>query len=113
MARPVSYTHLNKEMERQSKKIIAILLSMLMVFSVCSPITGGAGLGSTSAKAGACLLYTSTKEQIKNVYENAGLFYQLAGRPLQALEMYEKADSMERMVSILIRLRSTDCLRSN
>ena len=43
-----------------------------------------------------------TKEQIKNVYENAGLFYQLAGRPLQALEMYEKADSMERMVSILI-----------
>lgn len=40
-------------MGRKSKKIIAILLSMLMVFSVCSPITGGAGLGSTSAKAGA------------------------------------------------------------
>ena len=31
-------------MGRKSKKIIAILLSMLMVFSVCSPITGGAGL---------------------------------------------------------------------
>ena len=39
---------------------------------------------------------------VNDVYENAGLFYQLAGRPLQALEMYEKADSMERMVSILI-----------
>lgn len=51
-------TKSNKQMEvkrmgRKSKKIIAILLSMLMVFSVCSPITGGAGLGSTSAKAGA------------------------------------------------------------
>ena len=43
-----------------------------------------------------------TKEQIKSVYENAGLFYQLADKPLRALEMYEKAGSTERMVSILI-----------
>lgn len=43
-----------------------------------------------------------TKEQIKNVYENAGLFYQLAGDPMQALTMYEKAGSTERMLSILI-----------
>lgn len=43
-----------------------------------------------------------SKEQIKGIYENAGLFYQLDGQPLQALEMYEKAGSMERMVSILI-----------
>lgn len=39
-------------MGRKSKKVVALLLALLMVFSVCSPISGGAGLGSTSAKAG-------------------------------------------------------------
>lgn len=39
-------------MGRKSKRIVAILLSLLMVFSVCSPITGGGGLGSSRAKAG-------------------------------------------------------------
>ena len=39
-------------MGRKSKRIVAILLSLLMVFSVCSPITGGGGLGSSKAKAG-------------------------------------------------------------
>ena len=39
-------------MGRKSKKVVALLLALLMVFSVCSPVSGGAGLGSTSAKAG-------------------------------------------------------------
>ena len=39
-------------MGRKSKKVVALLLALLMVFSVCSPVSGGTGLGSTSAKAG-------------------------------------------------------------
>ncbi len=43
-----------------------------------------------------------TKEQIRSLYENAGLFYQLSHQPLRALEMYEKIKDTERIASILI-----------
>ena len=43
-----------------------------------------------------------TKEKIRSLYENAGLFYQLSGQPLQALAMYEKIKDTERIASILI-----------
>ena len=43
-----------------------------------------------------------TKEQIRSLYENAGLFYQLSNQPLQALAMYEKIKDTERIASILI-----------
>lgn len=43
-----------------------------------------------------------TKEQIRSLYENAGLFYQLSHQPLRALELYEKIGDTERIASILI-----------
>lgn len=45
-------TNGGKENGKEKQKVVALLLALLMVFSVCSPISGGAGLGSTSAKAG-------------------------------------------------------------
>ena len=43
-----------------------------------------------------------TKDQIRSLYENAGLFYQLSHQPLRALELYEKIKDTERIASILI-----------
>lgn len=43
-----------------------------------------------------------TKEKIKTLYENAGLYYQLIDEPLKALEMYESVGDTERLVTILI-----------
>ena len=43
-----------------------------------------------------------TKDQIRLLYENAGLFYQLSHQPLRALELYEKIKDTERIASILI-----------
>lgn len=42
------------------------------------------------------------KEQIRSLYENAGLFYRLNGDIKKALEMYESAGVTERIVSILV-----------
>lgn len=42
------------------------------------------------------------KEQIRALYENAGLCYQLNKEPLLALEMYQKAGEKERIASLLI-----------
>lgn len=43
-----------------------------------------------------------TKDKIRSLYENAGLFYQLSHQPLRALELYEKIKDTERIASILI-----------
>ena len=42
------------------------------------------------------------KEQIRALYENAGLYYQLNKEPIRALEMYQKAGEKERIASLLI-----------
>lgn len=42
------------------------------------------------------------KEQIRALYENAGLYYQLNKKPIRALEMYQKAGEKERIASLLI-----------
>lgn len=43
-----------------------------------------------------------SKEKIRTLYENAGLYYQLNSRPLDALKMYETVGDTERIISILI-----------
>lgn len=43
-----------------------------------------------------------SKDRIRALYENAGLCYQLAGKPLQALFMYQEVKDTERIASILI-----------
>ncbi len=43
-----------------------------------------------------------SKAQIRSLYENAGLCYQLMGKPLQALAMYQEVGDMERIATILI-----------
>ncbi len=42
------------------------------------------------------------KEQVRALYENAGLYYQLNKEPIRALEMYQKAGEKERIASLLI-----------
>ena len=42
------------------------------------------------------------KEQMRALYENAGLFFRLNGEISQALNMYEKAQATEQIVSILV-----------
>lgn len=43
-----------------------------------------------------------SKEKIRTIYENAGLYYQLNLKYLDALRMYETVGDMERIMSILI-----------
>ncbi len=43
-----------------------------------------------------------SKEKIRALYENAGLYYQLQKQPLKALEMYETVEDTERIASLLI-----------
>ena len=43
-----------------------------------------------------------SKEKIRALYENAGLYYQLQKQPLKALEMYETVEDTERIASVLI-----------
>lgn len=43
-----------------------------------------------------------SKEKIRTLYENAGLYYQLNSKPLDALRMYETVGDTQRIVSILI-----------
>lgn len=43
-----------------------------------------------------------SKEKIYTLYTNAGLYYQLHNRPLEALEMYQTVGDMERIASILV-----------
>lgn len=43
-----------------------------------------------------------TKEQIRKLYENAGLYYQISKQPLKALSMYQQVNNTERIASVLI-----------
>lgn len=43
-----------------------------------------------------------TKEQIRKLYENAGLYYQISKQPLKALSMYQQVNDTERIASVLI-----------
>lgn len=43
-----------------------------------------------------------SKEKIYTLYTNAGLYYQLHNRPLEALEMYQTVGDTERIASILV-----------
>lgn len=43
-----------------------------------------------------------TKDKIRALYENAGLYFQLHKEPLKALEMYESVNDTERIASLLI-----------
>lgn len=43
-----------------------------------------------------------TKEQIRKLYENAGLYYQISKQPLKALSVYQKINDTERIASVLI-----------
>ena len=42
------------------------------------------------------------KERVRDLYENAGLYYRLKGDIKLALDMFEKAEATERIVSILV-----------
>ena len=60
-------------MGRKSKKVVALLLALLMVFSVCSPVSGGTGLdlitGNRNKKFFGIGLDVY-EEETNNVFEN-------------------------------------------